>query len=175
LNIKKIVFSFFIVFHLLVLLILSNNSSFLSRLYGDYLAPYANMLALNTTWNFFSPDPAHTMYFKYVAYFENENGETTKEPIEEYIPNTKNEVVLQSSRRRVLYYMRYMILDTQRIEKVLSKWLCRKNPGATRVYIEHIIEQIPPLDRVLIDKEDPVSRTKFSGSEAPMKHSFNCG
>ena len=41
---------------------MGNGASFLGRYMSEYYIPIANTIGLNTTWNFFSPDPANTMY-----------------------------------------------------------------------------------------------------------------
>src|SRR4051812_36520058 len=60
--------SVLICFHLVVILVLPNSSSFLGRALEPWIVPYANLLGLNVTWNFFAPDPAHTMYINYFVH-----------------------------------------------------------------------------------------------------------
>lgn len=135
-----------ILFHLSVIVILANGSSFLGRHGATFLLPYGNSLGLNASWNFFSPDPAHTMYLQYVVRFEDENGNETREPLEGYLPPEKDQVVVDSSRRRLLYAMRFLILDRNRLETLMGPWLCREHPGASSIAISHVLEALPLLD-----------------------------
>lgn len=145
----KVVLSFWLVYHLVVIVFFPNNSSYLVRHYSLPFQAYANQLALNTSWNFFSPDPAHVMYFKYLIYSKDEN----LEPAEYFIPPEKNEGSFGPADRRLFYAMRYMLLDQRRVEGILGPWLCKQHPEATKIHIEHIVEKIPSLDEVaFLDK-----------------------
>jgi hypothetical protein len=130
-----------------------NSGSYLGRRYDRILLPYANALNLNTPWNFFSPDPAHTMYFRYNIYFKNDRWEDIKDPIEGYFPAGKEYGPYSTSERRELYAMRYMILDPRRVDKFLGPWLCKQYEGATNIKLEHIVDTIPPLDRAVYDRK----------------------
>lgn len=145
----KAIISIFLIFHLMTIVVMANGGSYLGRKLS-FLVPYANSIGLNTTWNFFSPDPAHTMYFRSIVYFEDENGENIKDPEEEYFPPERTNVVIDGTKRRLLYAMRFLMIDTVRIEMLLGPWLCRSHPGSTSLTIEQTIETIPPLDRAVI-------------------------
>lgn len=139
----RVLASIFIVYHISVIAVLANGSSFLARTLSPLISPYGNALGLNVTWNFFAPDPAHTMYIHYFVHFdETEN----QDPFEGYIPPEKDKIVIDSSQRRFLYAMRFLILDQDRMKKLLAPFLCRQHPGAIGVRIENILEPIPNLD-----------------------------
>jgi hypothetical protein len=142
----QIIFSLFIVFHLSVIIILANGSSYLGRSLQSQILPYGNALGLNATWNFFSPDPAHTMYYKYKVYFESPDGDELQPPIAGYLPPEKTRIVVDSSKRRLLYSMRFLTIEPSRIKTLMGPWLCKSHPGASRVRIDYIMEQIPFLD-----------------------------
>jgi hypothetical protein len=149
--ILKVVLSIWLVYHLIVIVVMPNSVSYLGRHYESWLSTYANNLNLNTPWNFFSPDPAQTMYFKYTIYFRNELLEDLKEPVEGYFPKEKDKGAYGAAERRELYAMRYMIIDPKRVDKFLGPWLCKKFEGASSVKLEHVIDNIPPLDRAVYD------------------------
>lgn len=144
-GIIKIVLSLFVVFHLAVILILANASSYWGRNWQTVLLPYANTIGLNATWNFFSPDPAHTMFYNVTMYFENEFGEDKKDSVDEYFPPEREKIVVNSSRRRLLYSMRFLTLNQERIGQLLVPWLCKRHE-ATRVRVKLEISEIPYLD-----------------------------
>ena len=148
-KICKGLFSVWIVYHLVVMILMPNGSSFLVRRSQSYLLPYANSIGLNATWNFFSPDPAHTMYFNYKVRFEDENGNETKPVFEGWFPPEKQAVIVDSSKRRFLYAVRFLLLDPKRLEVLFAPWLCREHPGSSKVIIQQITERIPYLDLAL--------------------------
>jgi hypothetical protein len=142
----RVVLSVFIVYHLLVISVMPNRSSFLGRQLEPWINPYANLLGLNITWNFFAPDPEHTMYIHYRVYFpENEGGES-RDPVEGFIPPAKEKIVVDTSARRFFYAMRFLILDQRRMKVLLVPFLCRSHEGAEEVHIKSILEPIPSLD-----------------------------
>lgn len=169
----KFLLSLFIIFHLSVIIILANGGSYLGRSLQKYLLPYANTIGLNTTWNFFSPDPAHTMYIRYVQHFDDENGNEIKESVESYIPAEKEKISIDSSKRRFLYAIRFLLLDTTRMNTILAPWLCKSNPEASSIFIEQIFEAIPGLDRAAMGYESG-ERTVLDASVTNMQYSYDC-
>lgn len=153
----KILLSVWIVYNLITLVVMPNAGSFLGRKFGAWLGPYANVVGLNASWNFFSPDPAHTMYIKYYVEFLNADGEEVKEPITGYFPQEKNQGVMDITRRRELYVMRFMMIGANRLQALFAPWLCRQYPGATSVHIEQVIETVAPLDEVLTVSDQSVA------------------
>ena len=153
----RFLLSVFIIFHLSVLVILANGSSYFGRSIGPYILPYANTLGLNNTWNFFSPDPAHTMYYKVRVFFEDEHGNEIKEPEEIFFPPEKGQIVVDSSKRRLLYAMRFLTLDSSRLTSLMGPWICRDHPGASRVRMDHLVEEIPNLDLAVTRMDEPLN------------------
>jgi len=147
-NLLKLILSLFAIYHLCAITIFANPSSFLGRHLSEPFLYYANMFGLNNTWNFFSPDPAHTMYLSYRVHFE-DTGATTKEPIEGFLPPEKKQIVVNSSRRRMLYALRFLLLDPSRFQTILEPWLCRQFPGASEIALSYNLETLPSLDLAL--------------------------
>lgn len=143
----RVLASLFIIYHLLVIAILANNTSYLGRSLGRFLAPYGNTLGLNSSWNFFFMPPEHAMYIHYIVFFD-ENSE--KEPVEGFVPPEKEKIVVDSSGRRFFYLMRFLMSDEKRIQLLLAPYLCRQHPGATNIRIENIGEAIQNLDLSLL-------------------------
>lgn len=170
--VTKLVLSFVTTLYIVMIIIFPNGTSFLGRTVGQALLPIANTMGLNTTWNFFSPDPANTMYFVYNIYFEDELGNETKESITGYLPSEKNQIVTDASRRRMLYAMRFLMLDEHRLNVLMAPWLCKDHPGATRVRIRSVIEKIPSLDEVILRNDETVQSLKHEIDSRSI--SFDC-
>lgn len=152
----RLIASVWLLYHLVTILIMPNMASYTGRRLGPVIQNYGAILGLNLSWNFFSPDPAHTMYLKFTVGYEDENGNESHEPVEIYMPETKDSADWSTFKRRELYAMRFMIIDPKRIDLVLGPWLCRSHPGATRVRIEHIVNSIPSLDEAFLFREQEV-------------------
>jgi hypothetical protein len=164
----KVLLSFFILFQVSAMLVLANNSSFLARKTEKIFFGWGNLIGLNTTWNFFSPDPAHTMYFRILLRFK----DPEKEFEEFYIPEETDRISLESSKRRFLYAVRYMLLSPDRIQKFLGPYFCRAYSDVDVVSVEPIFEMIPSLDRAVLGE---TARTKSSYEQIGMnRQSFAC-
>jgi len=152
----KVLLSVWLVFHVIVLVVMPNGASIMGRRLGPLIGPYGAMLGLNTAWNFFSPDPAHTMYLKFTVSYEDADGKSLKEAEEIFMPPEKDQGVWSLSKRRELYAMRYMILDPRRVDAVLGPWLCRTKAGATSIHIDHVINSVPTLDEANLFSDQKV-------------------
>lgn len=145
----KIFLSVWIVYNLVAIILMPNAGSFLGRRYVKYVAPYANVVGLNSSWNFFSPDPVQTFYIKYFVEFFDSEGDTIKDPIVGFFPQEGNQGVMDINRRRELYVMRFMVIAPNRLQALFAPWLCRQYPEATAVHIEQVIETVAALDEAL--------------------------
>ena len=168
----KILISLWIVFNIATMLIEPNISSYLGRLTYRWITPYANTVGLNSSWNFFSPDPAHTMYVAYRVYFSDDFGNETKEPVLGYMPREKNQKILNPIRRRDMYAMRFFAIEPKRFRTLLGPWLCRQNPEASTIEMEHVVETVPLLDQITIGKVQSVR--DFSQELQVSKARFDC-
>jgi hypothetical protein len=156
-----------------MMIVLGNGSSFLGRSLGNYFTPVANMVGLNTTWNFFSPDPAHTMYLRYTVHFEDEYGNPVKESIQKLFPPEETNNDFRVHVRRMAYVMRFYAASADRLGEFLIPWLCKKNPGATRIQTDVLYNRIPSLEvaATLADSnyEDLVKQEEINQYVFPCK------
>lgn len=152
----KVILSVWIVYNIIVLMLMPNIGSYIGRLTSGAVAPYANIVGLNAGWNFFSPDPAHTMYLRYTLHFEDANGEQILDSVEGYFPPEKNKRILNEVKKRAQYAMRFMIVDPKRIKVFFGPWICRQNPTASAVTVEAVIETVPFLDNVVLQSQTEV-------------------
>jgi hypothetical protein len=152
--------SLWIVYNIVVITVMPNAGSYFGRVTSRFIGPYANAVGLNAGWNFFSPDPAHTMYIRYMVYFNNPSvteSEPEKEPIEGYFPAEKNKMISSVFRSRELYLMRFMIIDKRHLKNLFGAWLCRQYPGASSVDMEHVIETVAMLDQAAAFKDESMA------------------
>ena len=145
----KALLSVWILYNIFAIVVMPNAGSYFGRATSRFIGPYANNVGLNAGWNFFSPDPAHTMYIRYMVYFNGDASGATepeKDPIEGYFPAEKNKMISSMFRSRELYLMRFMIMNKSHLKNLFGPWLCRQYPGASAVDMEHVIETVAMLD-----------------------------
>lgn len=168
----KSVLSIWILYHLFVVVIMSNGASFMARFFEHQITTYANQTGFNTSWNFFSPDPAHTMYIRYTVNFNDANGEPTRDSIEGFFPTLKNVSTFDPRKRRELYLMHYFVMSPERLEKLFAPEICRRHPGASSVYVDFVIESIAPLDQAAIHKSQTME--DLSRQNEFIKREISC-
>jgi len=134
-----------------------NAGSFVGRFFQRAVAPYANTFGFSSSWNFFSPDPVHTMYLRYTVYFNDESGHQKKEPIEGYFPSEKNQGTFDVTRRRDFYMMHFMLLNPQRLETLFAPYICKQYPDASSLRVEFVVETVAPLDQAVTLKQESMS------------------
>ncbi len=159
-----------------MIITLGNGSSFLGRYFEEFFNPVANSIGLNTTWNFFSPDPAHTMYLKYFVIFEDQFGYPLKESIEGFYPESKGRgAELSLDKKRDSYVMHFLAVDSGRLQGLFTPWICKKYPGSSKLQIELILNRIPSLDQVIaLVNKDINSYDSLVTPEEISRYIFDC-
>jgi hypothetical protein len=156
-----------------MMIVLGNGSSFMGRSLASLYLPVANSIGLNTTWNFFSPDPAHTMYLRYRVLFQDEFGNDKQESFEKYFPENAQDNNFWLQHRRLSYVMRFLAADQYRIEKFLVPWICKQHPKASHIQTELVLYRIPALDVVSTLKSE--NYDDFLNAEQINPMTFQCG
>ena len=154
---KKFFFTSLFFYFVAMIIVFGNGSSFLGRYFQSVFNPVANTIGLNTTWNFFSPDPAHTMYLKYYVLFEDDYGNETADTIIGYYPDSKDQGDdFRLDKKRDSYAMRFLAVDPYRIETFFTPWICRKHPTAKKLQVELFVNRIPTLDQVIANVNNDI-------------------
>lgn len=149
-KIQKFLFTLVFFYFVAMIIVLGNGSSFMGRYFQSVFNPVANSIGLNTTWNFFSPDPAHTMYLKYYVLFEDDYGNSTAATIEGFYPESKDQGEdFRLDKKRNSYAMRFLAVDPFRIETFFTPWICQKHPSARKIQVELYVKKIPSLDQMV--------------------------
>lgn len=127
---KKILLNAFIAFHLLVLLSVPNRLSYLNQLFKGVLAPYANTLAINSEWRFFSPDPGPAVYFEIEATSSSSSDEIKNQPRSFYFPPFEDPYPypLRPRYNRRISASRLIGQYPDFVQAVLTPYLCRTYP-----------------------------------------------
>jgi len=141
-------------------ILIPNPNSIVATEWGWLFTPYANTLGMNTTWQFFSPDPSLNMYFPYEIQVAN------GEPVSGRWPPAREEVphMLLENYRRIFYHSLYTTIAPERVENFLVPFLCKRVPGALSIFIRTIIEDVPPIEKSRVDRKD------FAGLRFEMRN-----
>ena len=133
------------------------------------IGSYGNQFGLNTTWQFFSPNPGSLRYLDYNAIIESED----KVDIESYtFPPQGDEVFFKTNQARMFYYMVRMITHSQNIADYLIPYLCRKHPQATSIAIKAVDKQIPTMEKARLQHAEDFSEL-WREAEIPEQE-FGC-
>lgn len=138
---SKIIISIWLIYHLCAVLIMPNTNSFINRNYGDYFTLYANPIALNQPWTFFSPDPSLIYTLHYEVEHLDENGELTT-LIGEY-PSHAGNFLLSTRSIKEFYQIRFLMKNLNLLKDVFVDYMCVHTIGAQRVSV-NVAAQSPP-------------------------------
>ena len=149
-----VILSLFIVFHLCSVLLYPNPGSVLYRYVEPLISGYGNQLGLNTTWQFFSPNPGSLRHLEYNVIIESDDDI-------DIVPFTyppQNEAsLLKANQARLFYYTVRMITHQPHIENHLIPYLCRKHPEATSIALKAIDKKIPSMAKARLLEVDTFS------------------
>ncbi|MGE0616829.1 MAG: hypothetical protein AB7P04_14450 [Bacteriovoracia bacterium] len=134
--------SVFIVFHLAVVLLIPNESSYLTQYFRPLIAPYATTLGLARAWQFFSPDPGPSVYLEYIAMKDGTKLDAG------FFPPLQNPFWLRDpyNRRTAALRMTFKVPDY--VQTVVVPYLCRQYPAATLMNVSLWIGGPPSLEEV---------------------------
>jgi hypothetical protein len=150
---SKVLASFWILYHLLGILIMPSIQSIIVKEKGWIFRPYLNQVGMNTTWNLFSPDPASAMFMKVKLVQKSENNDA----IDLVMPSFGDSINWNPAKRRDLYLMRFLLLDEAKVYRFLIPWYCKNYPQTKEIYIEGVGTRIPGIDQARLEKVYKIS------------------
>lgn len=162
----KIALSLFLLLHLSAILILPNPDSILARKWAPIILEYSNILGINTTWRFFSPEPSPAVYFVYDADSAQSDAPAEGDQfwqsrgfITGQWPPENVSSMLAENRQRLVYHSRFTTVSDERTAKFLGNLICRFYSQAYTVSVRAIFEEIPQIEN------QTLSRLKFDESK----------
>lgn len=123
----KTILSVFIVFHLACIFILPNPESMLYRATAPVVTTYGNLLGMNTTWRFFSPNPM-IRYMEYTVFYRDAN-KRLMSSVYRY-PRIYTEEKFFENYSRKLNNSMYMMMHKDHLRDNFGKILCSWHPEA---------------------------------------------
>lgn len=143
----QVLASLFLLYHLVAVLVLPNPGSYLDKHWGFLFYPYANTLGFHTPWQFFSPNPSRHVYFEY----EIESAESDQAG--RWPPLRSESDSLWPNYMRLIYHSRFTTSNPERKLYFLSRYLCQSVPGAERLHLKTLSEEIPTLERAALSPD----------------------
>jgi hypothetical protein len=138
----QILASAFVLYHLICMVWLPNSSSFFVESNRAWLTPYANQFGLNTTWQFFSPNPWPPTFLEYEVVKEGGKRETYT------FPDQKRAGFFRDNYNRHLT----ALMLSQHLPKYMrlgiGPFLCRQHPEAQTIELSMVVVRPPSLDDV---------------------------
>lgn len=145
LGMKKIILSIFIVVHLVVVLSVPNQHSYLNEKMKPFLIFYANLLHVNHLWQFFSPDPAPAIFYEYTVTDKDQKREKYYFPDIEP-PNWWNPFQrFRPAYNRRITLTRVTVQHPSFFEKIIVPMLCRNHPEAVNIDMNAMSTKFPSL------------------------------
>ncbi len=141
----KPILSLWIVYHLFVIFVMPNASSYLGRSLGTYLVPYANIFGLNSPWMFFSPNPAPEYIMNISLYPK--DGQNVEDVQTLFWPERSKAILLSTPGIRNFYLMHFLIRSPQYIETLLAPWVCQQYPNTESIHVNVRVKTPASLDK----------------------------
>ena len=137
--IVKVFLSLFVLYHLSMIFISPHIMSLAHETLMPYFSPYASTLSLNTSWNFYAPNPAYYHYLTYEVIDSKSKVGDFRWP-----PKRKESKLIYLNHNRLIYHARFFIMaGPQNIRRYFIPYLCRLHPSATEITLKIILENRP--------------------------------
>lgn len=144
----KILLSGYVLYHLAAMMVLPNAGSILERRYGFLFYPYANTILLNTSWQFFSPNPSSSRYLQYELVIDSAEAD-----YKTYFwpPESSDGLFFENYNRRV-YHSLLTTFTPDLTQRFLIDYLCRKHAQAQSIVLYQMNRVLPSIERAEVDQ-----------------------
>jgi len=115
--------------------------------------PYANFLGINSTWNFFAPEPGPPPVFVEYEAVDSTGGQMSRG----FWPLPQSPYFWRERQNRRIALARYMLGEPVRAERLMGVYLCRRNPGAHAVRMWRTMYDVASLPEVAEGRASVVS------------------
>ena len=153
--------SLFVLYHLFMIFISPHVMSIAHEKLMPFFAPYASTLALNTSWNFYAPNPIYYHYWTYEVIDSKSKVGDFRWP-----PKREESKLIYLNHNRLIYHSRFFIIAGPRnVKRYFIPYLCRLHPLATEITLKVIFENRPHFKNAKTFKP-----TFFSAENQENKH-----
>lgn len=140
----KPLFSLFLVFHLICIVVAPNQNTYLGAVVAPVLKPYAEVMEFTSSWSFFAPEPGPPPVFIEWEVLDESGMRLAKGDW----PSKEDPFFFRERQNRRIATAKFMVLSDVRTEGIMAPYLCRKHPGAHSVALWRVLQSIPSLQDV---------------------------
>lgn len=139
--------------------VLANPEGLLYRKLSPVYTTYGNLIGLNTTWRFFSPNPILDR-IEYEAIGYDESGAVSYQ-VTRTFPDRNFDVHSRESFNRMMNLAAVYAAKEELSDNYLAPWLCRRHPKADEIYLYIIRTALPNIEKAkfLIGDRDSLAET----------------
>ncbi|MGE3975391.1 MAG: hypothetical protein AB7F59_12780 [Bdellovibrionales bacterium] len=146
-TLSKRLISVLLVFHLLVIGIFPVASSYLWTFFSPLMIPYANALGINSSWQFFAPEPETWIYLEYEIEHEEVADDLARSSLHKWPPPRKIPFDLLYTWHSSMKAFAFTF--PQQLPLTLGRWMCRQHPEAFSITFRRVTLQIPTFQNVV--------------------------
>lgn len=132
-----------ILWHLTVIVLIPNPASYFTERYKGWMLPYANLIAMNSVWQFFSPDPGPAVFLRYEL--RDEDGEGSGKLL---FPKVDPSYLERINYIRLVTALRYFAKNESALKEIFAQHLCKTHPKSTSIELELYLVRVPSLEEV---------------------------
>jgi hypothetical protein len=121
--------SVLVAFHLFCVLLVPAGSNYIGWLVAPYVEPYVRMLAIGSTWGFFSPDPGPPPLVIEFEAISDTGGQIRTGRW----PDQQDQLFFRERKTWRVTLSRWLSMTPNAGEQMLGPLLCRENPGAFQI------------------------------------------
>lgn len=144
--IAQIALSAFLLFHLAAVFVLPNPDSIIYRETESLFLNYGNVLGINTTWRFFSPNPLIHMFEYEVVTAEGNEADAEGNVIKHRYPESVESAGSREGFNRRLNQVMFMMADPQHLNDFMAPYLCKQHPKATGLSFYSVSREFPTVE-----------------------------
>ncbi|MEK6554565.1 MAG: hypothetical protein AABZ31_04945 [Bdellovibrionota bacterium] len=162
---QKILLSIFLAFHVSAIFVLPNPDSILYREWQNVFATYGSSIGMNTTWRFFSPNPA-------LSTVEYEVVRSGEEPERHRYPESVAQVGSREAFNRLMNFAIFMAANREYLEKYLHPYICKLHPEAEQISYYVITNKFPTIENAQLrasSREDLSVKARNGAGEFDCK------
>ena len=146
-GVLKFFLSLFILYHLAMILIIPHRRSMIHEYAMPYFPSYVHTLSLDTSWNFYAPNPIDYYYFEYEVIDSKNKVGTFRWP-----PSRKEVKRIYLNHNRLIYHARFFLTLHERniSQYFILPYLCNLHSEAVEITVKVMFKNRPHFKKAKV-------------------------